>query len=506
MNQPSDLITIQTLTNELWSRGDIYYPGQLRASQEILFKAWSECLHSETFLICAGRGWGKSHLLFFLCVLTALKFPNSDSVYVAPVQKKVKEFLEPIAKNVLKNCPSFLLPDFKESDLIYKFPNGSRILICGSNNQQFDSIRGGTYKFAAVDEGAYHDYLVELIEKVLRPALQKGRGKLLIASTPPDVQHPFDTYANDAEVGKYYFHATIYEAGYTADEIAKAKREAGWIEAENRWKTESHEFTWRIEYLAERGLRNLNRLVVPEWTEIYKRKSPRDLLKIPHYQFYKHYIGLDSGYRDFTAITFGTYYWKEGYFQFEGELQFIEKEVRSDLIIPKVIAMAKSLWGDTNWKPYYCIADSADPIFINELNKYELTFYGVEKKALRAMVNDFRVQVGASKIYVSEKCPYLLSNLKDAIWTKDGDKIDKDTFNHHFDHLMASIYLSRYINWNLNPIPNTFQVPTLPGTNVIPPWVQKRLDSNDPNAQAFSHLIKQQEKLTAPANVPPIKL
>jgi len=218
--------------HEAWSNGNLYY--LLRPSQRKIYEQRNTCqTKSRKFVFCCGRGWGKSFLLFLSCVETALRYPGSDSVFVAPVQRKVAEYLEPIARDAFKDCPDNLRPVFRTADLVYKFPNGSRIMVCGSNQKAFDNIRGGTFKKAAVDEGAYHDYLIELIERVLMPALNKGNGDLELGSTPPDVEHPFDQrYCTEAELGGYYFHATINEAGYPPEQIEAFKREAGWNERE----------------------------------------------------------------------------------------------------------------------------------------------------------------------------------------------------------------------------------------------------------------------------------
>src|SRR3984893_4343026 len=254
-----------------WQTGHLKY--LQRPSQRLLYEARTEAYKSSRkYVFCCGRGWGKSFYLFSGCVETAIQYPGSDSVFVAPVQRKVSEYLEPIARDVFKDCPDDLKPRFYTADLIYKFPNGSRIIVCGSNQKAFDNIRGGTFKKAAVDEGAYHDYLIELIERVLLPALNKGNGYLELGSTPPDVEHPFDQrYCTEAELGGYYFHATIYDAGYPEEQISEFKREAGWLEAEHRWKSPAHELTWRIEYMAERGLRNPEKTIIPGWDDKYIR-------------------------------------------------------------------------------------------------------------------------------------------------------------------------------------------------------------------------------------------
>jgi hypothetical protein len=227
---PEQKVLAKTLA---WRQGNLRY--LLKPSQRKIYDRRSQIVkESRKFVNCCGRGWGKSFLLFALCIENALKHPGSDAVFVAPVLRKLSEYLEPIARACLADCPEELRPEFSTATLTYKFPNGSRIIVCGSNQKAFDNIRGGTFKLAVVDEGAYHDYLIELIERVLMPALNKGNGHLVLSSTPPDTEHPFDQrYCTEAELSGYYFHADIYEAGYPADQIEEFKREAGWIAKES---------------------------------------------------------------------------------------------------------------------------------------------------------------------------------------------------------------------------------------------------------------------------------
>jgi hypothetical protein len=58
----------------------------------------------------------------------------------------------------------------------------------------------------------------------------------------------------------------------------------------------------------------------------------------------------------------------------------------------------------------------------------------------------------------------LVSNLSSAVWDKLRVALDKDPYNHHFDHLMALVYLTRGLVPNENPIPKDFGVD---GTRII---------------------------------------
>src|SRR5207302_338332 len=97
------------------------------------------------------------------------------------------------------------------------------------------------------------------------------------------------------------------------------------------------------------------------------------------------------------------------------------------------------LWG-VNWDARM-VSDSADPILITELNAHpKMSFVPVEKaQTLEAMLNQFRVLVGAGKIHVSPKCPLTLHCLTNAVWDAPRKKLDQDVFARHFDHLMQLV-------------------------------------------------------------------
>ena len=433
-----------------WQTGRLRY--KLRASQRILYDAGVEAhATSRKYVFCCGRGWGKSFYLFSSCVETALRYAGSDSVFVAPVQRKVAEYLEPIARDVFADCPDDLKPRFYTADLIYKFPNGSRIIVCGSNQKAFDNIRGGTFKKAAVDEGAYHDYLIELIERVLMPALNKGNGDLELGSTPPDVEHPFDQrYCTEAELGGYYFHATIYDAGYPAEQIEEFKREAGWVAKENRWKSPAHELTWRIEYMAERGLRNPEKTIVPGWQDKYVQLVKKD----SYYPFFYKAVSLDVGTKhDLTVALLGYYHYLNAQLVIEDEFVLPGPEFTTPKLVSAIKVKERNLWGSQ--QPTIRVSDISD--IQSDLNvTYNLPFAGVAKTELHAMVNRLNVMVDSGRVVVHPRCKLLIQTLKNGIWDKNREEFAHSEIGlGHMDALAALIYLHMAFEpyYNQNPIP-----------------------------------------------------
>lgn len=380
-----------------------------------------------------------------------MRCPGTDSVYVAPVIKKVSEYLEPIARAALKDCPPELRPLVRKDGMLYALPNKSRIIINGANQKTFDNIRGGTFKFGAVDEGAYHDYLVELVEKVLMPAINKGNGHLALSSSPPDHEHPFDQrYCTEAELEGHYFHASIYDAGYPADQIAEFKKEAGWIEREKRWKSPAHELNWLVEYMAVRGLRNPEKTIIPSWQDKYVQEIKHD----QYYPYFYKAVSLDVGTKhDLTVALFGYYHYLNAQLVIEDEFKIAGPEFTTLRLSSAVKVKENNLWGSQ--KPILRVSDISD--IQSDLNiTHNLPFVSASKLELHAMVNRLNLLVDSGRLIVHPRCKLLIQTLKNGIWDKDRKEFAHSEIGlGHMDALASLIYMNLAFEsyYNTNPIP-----------------------------------------------------
>jgi hypothetical protein len=302
-----------------------------------------------------------------------------------------------------------------------------------------------------VDEGAYHDYLIELVERVLMPALNKGNGDLEMGSTPPDVEHPFDQrYCTEAELGGYYFHATIHEAGYPAEQIEEFKREAGWIEREKRWKSPAHELTWRIEYLAERGLRNPDKTIIPGWDDRYVKDVKHD----QYYPFFHKAVSLDVGTKhDLTVALFGYYHYLNAQLVIEDEFQIAGPEFTTLKLSSAIKVKERNLWGSQ--QPAIRVSDISD--IQADLNiTHNLPFVSASKFELHAMVNRLNLLVEAGRLVVHPRCKLLIQTLKNGVWDKNREEFGRSEIGlGHMDALASLIYMNlAFEPWfNQNPIP-----------------------------------------------------
>lgn len=436
------------------------------------------------------------------------QFTNLDVYFIAPVEKRLDDYLEPIRKKILRKAPPDFIYDYSASDNIFRFPNNCRMLIRGCNNKSYEDLRGGTCGLALVDEARNVDNLTDLIDNVLMPACAKsakenpGTGYLLAQSTPPPTtDHPLEGYYQEAEVGGYYFHSSIYDCDYPAEIIEEFMEEAGGETS----------MSWRIEYLAQRGLVDDELKIIPEFENrvgfgnVITTKEwddLRDPAKHPEHQFYRWFESVDIGTVDKRVMLASFYSFLDATLYigiervspkgetthtFGDELTKIETDSK---IAGKVYLRT-------------CDIDGAQ-LAIDLLQSHKIAFYPTDKARLIEMVNKVRVMMGAQRIKIAEHCAFLIGSLHNGMW-KDHNKKDfarSKTYG-HFDAIAALIYKVRNLVES-NPIPATFQVPTLPGTNVIPPWTLAQLPK-DPNKAAFSYADKLRKKLR-PVTHGPVKL
>lgn len=479
---------------EAWKLGRLKY--LLRAHQRRLRASWVRSrATSRKFFGCCGRGFGKSTDLFIEGLEWTHKFPSTDVYFIAPVEKKLDDYLEPIRRKILAKAPESFLYRYTESDNVFRFPNGSRLLIRGSNHKSYDDLRGGKAGLCLVDEARGVDDLEDLIDNVLMPACAKSAkenketGYLLVTSTPPPTtDHPLEHYFQEAEQSGYYFHSSILETDWPADIIEEFKREAGGEKS----------MTWRIEYMAERGLVDNTLKIVPEFDKkvggpnVITRAEMEKIKQRPEHQFYRWFESVDIGTVD-KQILLGSFY------------SFLDATLYVDFERVSKKGETTTHFGDEltkletdrkiNGKVYLRVCDTnGAQLALDLLESHKIAFYPTDKGRLVEMVNKVCVYMGAARIKIAEDCTFLIGSLYNCVWK---DHLKKEfarskTYGHG-DAVAALIYKVRNLVES-NPIPNTFQIPTLPGTDVVPPWVLKNLPP-EPSRKSFSAVEKLRAKL-----------
>jgi hypothetical protein len=434
----------------------------MRWTQKVLKNDWLESKKfSRKFYAESTRRLGKSSWLLILMIEECMKKPGVKCAFFAPVKDGLLDYIEPIINKTSSLAPEGYPLDFDRSRFMVNFENKSSIIFRGSNNQQHRIRRGQEFHLAAIDEARDVSDLDSLIDSVVFPALFDSDGYLIISSTPADTRsHPLYAIRQRAEFEGWLSRIPMSLANKIEPEIYSTERIAEWksetlrgVDGEDVWKRE-YECEWVI---------NKSRAAVAEWKPEYIRYDTPDPCK----QFYRHYVGLDWGYKDYTALVLGTWNYRHALLEVQSELTFLGQDVRCDKIADALRSQARKTWGlDVDFREMTMASDSADPILINELNRQpDMNFSPVHKlNSLEAMLAEFRLLVSQGKILINPNCALTIHCVANGIWDEKRQKLDQDVLAHHFDHLMALVYLTRMLDRVSNPIPADF---AFDGTRMI---------------------------------------
>lgn len=442
-----------------WKVGELGY--RLRNLQKKVRQEVA-AIHSKfikAYLECTRR-FGKSTFGLIWLSEDAIKNPGSMSAFFAPVKEGLRDYIIPIIEQAFSDCPDDLLPTL-DSNLTLTFPNGSKIIFRGSNNQQHRVRRGNAFRKVYIDEGRDVDDLDNLVDSVVIPSLFSTEGKLLIGSTPADTEdHPLHAIKQQAEKEGSYIHYTIYDAHRYDPEIFPQDR------IDTFRKETTDKVAWQREYEAK-WVKDPTKIIIPEWNDAHAIEVVRD----EFFQFYQKYAALDSGVADKTAGLLGYYDFRRATLIIEDEFVLQGEEVRTDRIAEKFKAREVDLGYQATHdqksdayralqnheKTFRRVADNDNLILVNDLNSlYNLNFYPTRKDELAAMINLVREWAKDGRILVSPRCVELLGCLRNAVWDKKREKLAKSKTYGHFDALMALVYLVRNIDTHTNPIPKHY--------------------------------------------------
>jgi hypothetical protein len=438
-----------------WQIGELGY--RLREVQRLIRQETIEAYaKSIKFYIECCRRVGKSTYGLLWLTEDCIKNPGCVNAFFAPVKEGLKDYITPIIAQTFSDCPDGMRPTI-DAGLTLTFPNGSKIIFRGSNNQQHRTKRGNAFRRVFIDEGRDVDDLDNLLESVVIPSLFSTEGRVLISSTPADTEdHPLHAIKQQAEREGWYFHCDIYEAAKTDPIDFPAER----IE---QWKRETTDpIAWDREYMAL-WVKDPTKVIIPEWDAAYIQTIQHD----EYFLYYQKYVAMDLGVRDKTAAIFGYYDFKRAKLIIEDEFALKDSEVLTDNIARRVkeaeVALGYQLTHERSdrlqihERVFRRVADNNNPLLIQDLDaKYGLNFFPTRKDELPAMINALREWVKDGRIIVAPSCKELAGCLANAIWDKNKKELARSKTYGHFDALMALVYLVRNVDTSTNPIPKYF--------------------------------------------------
>lgn len=450
-----------------WTTGDLSH--KLLRPQHSAYDQFYKKRTSRKFVMVAGRRCRKSTLLLILHAETCIKNPGVQTAYVAPVEKGLADYISPIISVVFSDCPDDLLPKFREKSNDLLFPNGSRVVFNGCNMRQYRYMRGQKLALATVDEMAEVDDLEGAVDDVLFPAVWDSHGEMVLSGTPPVIpapDAPVVRYVETAKLNDSYWHATVYDAGYSDDEINEAMREVG-IDGKDSAR-------FKREFMAE-FVRDESAVIVPEFIEsqhvcrIFQTDSERldgqhaqkpgahSIVRPPYYGLLYKGSGTDLGVADKSVEIFGYYDFPAGKVFIEREFSIEGAEVRTDIFASKHLDTVASL-GWTDRATYW--SDNSNLMLLNDLaGIHKIYINATDKEDKAQWLNLLRIMFKQGRIVIDPSCKLLIATLNGAFW-KDALKRDygRSKALGHMDALDALIYFIRNLRMSENPFPANYDL------------------------------------------------
>lgn len=403
---------------------------------------------------------------------TALQTINAQIHFGAPFQNALKDIILPIFKQILEDCPEDLRPVWKQLESKWVFKNGSYIKLCGANNGQFDNLRGNKSDLFILDEAACVDKLDDVINSVVLPQLLSSKNKykkLILPSTPPTTpDHPFKKYAEKAMASGAYSHFTIFDGGYTEEELKPYIEKSGGVDST----------TWKREYLAQFVVDSALH-IVPEWNTT---EYVQEIIKDDYFQFFTIVEGLDIGYRDFTAFILGYYDFNAGKLIIEHEYAIKENDFTTE-VLAKNIKELESDYLKTNSTRIRRISDNNNLNLLADLSRiHKLHFAPIRKntgsagdrKGKEWMVSQTRQFINDKRLVIHPRCKMLIASLEFGIWKAGHAEFDRSEKLGHYDFIDALVYMVAGLIpliRNINPIPPLYKInvaTTMFPNNVLP--------------------------------------
>lgn len=136
---------------------------------------------------CCSRRAGKSEACAAVLLSSALQKKASVSLYITKTRLGAKRIIWGVLRRV--NAKYGLGGVASQGELSMSMPNGSIIYLVGANNRdEIEKFRGLPIAMVVIDEAqVLGDYLLELVDEVLEPALMDHDGSLVLVGTPGPV-------------------------------------------------------------------------------------------------------------------------------------------------------------------------------------------------------------------------------------------------------------------------------------------------------------------------------
>jgi hypothetical protein len=439
---------------ELWRQGSLEW--KLHPSQKDMYDFFHG-KKDKTIVFNCSRRLGKTYLLLLIALEYCIK-KKSIVKFILPEQGWARKLIyREVMPQLLVDCPKELVPTWKSQDNVYEFANGSQIQLAGTDNGNYEKLRGGNSDLCLIDEAGFCSDLTHIISSILIPTTMLTKGRIILSSTTPtNPNHEFVSQMRAAGSEKRLIIKTLYDGLEDSKRSASPHITPEIIEEiiiGTPGGAESDAF--RTEYLCQL-ITDSDKAVVPEFA-----RAEEDIVQpwaMP--PFCDKYVSMDIGFKDLTVALFAYYDFENAILVIQDEWVLNGADLTTDKIADNIRNKESKLWtskitGEQD-KPYLRVSDN-NLIVINDLAKlHSLYFTPTEKQNKDAAINQLRMMIEARQIRINPNCITLINHLKLATWaTTKKDYIRSN--GHHFDALDALVYLVRNVSFTHNPFPKGYR-------------------------------------------------
>ena len=154
---------------------------------------------------CLPRRSGKTTMCAFDLIRSALARPNVVCLYITLARSNAKRLIWPMLLSICREQK--LGPKINETDLALTFANGSTIYCSGAKDRtEIEKFRGLALVNVYIDESqSFRDYLGELIDDVIAPALRDYNGKCTLTGTPGPIPKGYFYRATQSKAWSNHF-------------------------------------------------------------------------------------------------------------------------------------------------------------------------------------------------------------------------------------------------------------------------------------------------------------
>ncbi len=440
--------TKSEVVKELWYRGELSW--LLYKHQRPIYNKIREVIAStdpdvNSFVIDCARQFGKSFTEFLISVEECIRQPNKTIVFIGPLKSQVNEIINgKTFGTIFATAPKDLVPVLKDSALV--FSNGSRIRLAGTDNHNYENLRGGAADLIFLDEAGFMSDLEDGVLPTVEPMTKTTKGKVIFSSTPPEsLDHDYH------DVLRYHEEAQLIATFTIWDDKTLSEKDLKRIISQCKGKDT---IKFKREYECQR-IADSSRQVIPgfsiERQELFRIKdtSYRDS---EFYPYWKKYVVADWGGKDKTAIVFAHYNFRTKLVIVEDHLDLNGEDVTPGVIARKIAEKTSQLWQGKHDITYYC--DNNMPLLQQDMNiTYRLPFVATSKGRLDQMVEKVKDWEYDERIRFSPDAEVVLKSTAAAHWNKSRDEFARSKVYGHYDHCAALIYLVRNVDEVSDPIP-----------------------------------------------------